>query len=100
MNHPRARAAAAVAGAAPQQVDWNGLFSALASAREKPVGFGQLAREPELTVASVLLIVVSIGWLVIARLVVRNLRRAAAQGRRSRTIDAARPPRDIWSMPP
>lgn len=56
--------------------------------------------DPILTVACVMLIVVSIGWVLISRLIVRNLRRAAIRGRRSRRIDAMRPERDIWSMPP
>ena len=56
--------------------------------------------DPVLSVACVMLIVVSIGWVVISRLIVRNLRKAAMQGRRSRRIEAARPTRDIWTMPP
>lgn len=56
--------------------------------------------DPVLSVACVMLIVVSIGWVVISRLIVRNLRKAAMQGRRSRKIEAARPARDIWTMPP
>ena len=56
--------------------------------------------DPSLTIACVMLIVVSIGWVVISRLIVRNLRKAAMQGRRSRRIEAARPGKDIWTMPP
>lgn len=56
--------------------------------------------EPALTIASVLLIVVSIGWVVISRLIVRNLRKAAMRGRRSRRTESARPSKDIWAMPP
>ena len=56
--------------------------------------------DPILTVACVMLIVVSIGWVLISRLIVRNLRKAALRGRRSRRIDAVRSERDIWSMPP
>ena len=56
--------------------------------------------DPVLTVACVLLIVVSIGWVVVTRLIVRNLRRAALRGSRSAKIDAVRPARDIWSIPP
>ena len=56
--------------------------------------------DPILTVACVMLIVVSIGWVLISRLIVRNLRKAALRGRRSRRVDAVRSERDIWSMPP
>lgn len=56
--------------------------------------------DPILTVACVMLIVVSIGWVLISRLIVRNLRKAALRGRRSRRIDAVRSERDIWSIPP
>lgn len=56
--------------------------------------------DPILTVACVMLIVVSIGWVLISRLIVRNLRRAAIKGRRTRRVDAIRSERDIWSMPP
>lgn len=56
--------------------------------------------DPILTVACVMLIVVSIGWVVISRLIVRNLRKAAMRGRRTRRVDAIRGERDIWSIPP
>lgn len=56
--------------------------------------------EPVLSIACVMLIVVSVGWVVVSRLIVRNLRKAAMRGRRSRRIEAARPTRDIWTMPP
>lgn len=60
----------------------------------------EFAQDPLLTVASVLLIVVSIGWVVVSRLVSRNLRRRAAQTRRPAKKGAARPARDIWADPP
>ena len=56
--------------------------------------------DPVLTVACVMLVVVSFGWVVISRLIVRNLRKAAMRGIRSRRVDAVRPNRDIWTMPP
>lgn len=56
--------------------------------------------DPVLSIACVMLIVVSVAWVVISRLIVRNLRKAAMRGRRSRRIEAARPSRDIWTMPP
>lgn len=67
-----------------------------ASARD----IAELFREPVLTVACVLLIVVSAGWIVTMRLIVRELRKAAAVGRPIPRIDVVRPPRDIWSYPP
>lgn len=56
--------------------------------------------DPSLTIACVMLIVVSVGWVLISRLIVRNLRKAAMRGRRSRRVEAARPSKDIWTMPP
>lgn len=56
--------------------------------------------DPMLTVACVMLVVVSAGWVVISRLIVRNLRKAAMRGIRNRRVEAMRPNRDIWSMPP
>ena len=56
--------------------------------------------DPTLTVACVLLVVVSFGWVIVSRLIVRNLRKAALRGVRSRRVDAMRPNRDIWTMPP
>ena len=37
--------------------------------------FGEFAREPILTVACVLLIVVSLAWIVVSRMIVRQLKR-------------------------
>ncbi|HEX2295485.1 MAG TPA: hypothetical protein VHN37_09270 [Actinomycetota bacterium] len=59
----------------------------------------EFAQDPLLTVASVLLIVVSIGWIVVSRLVSRNLRKTAAQAKRQKK-GTPRPPRDIWAGPP
>jgi hypothetical protein len=42
----------------------------------------EFARDPALTVAAVLLIVVSIAWIVVARMIWINLRRAAARAER------------------
>ncbi|MFP5353109.1 MAG: hypothetical protein ACLGIB_11185 [Actinomycetota bacterium] len=56
--------------------------------------------DPILTVACVMLIVVSVGWMLISRLIVHNLRKAARRGRRNSRIEAIRSERDIWSMPP
>lgn len=61
---------------------------------------GELFRDPALTVACVLLMVVSIGWVIVTRLIVRQMKKAARLGRAVPRIDVVRPPRDIWSYPP
>jgi cell division protein FtsX len=58
----------------------------------------ELAQDPLLTVASVLLIVVAVGWIVVSRLVSRNLRRTAARAAKKK--GAVRPAKDIWTEPP
>ena len=55
--------------------------------------------DPILTVASVLLIVVSVGWIVVWRRILKDMRRAAARKRRP-PPGAVRPARDIWAYPP
>ena len=64
--------------------------------------FGEFARDPVLTVACVLLIVVSAGWVVITRLISRNLRRALLRRQQAerRVRGPVRTSRDIWSEPP
>jgi hypothetical protein len=57
-------------------------------------------RDPTLTVACVLLMVVSIGWVVVTRLIIHKMKRAAKRGVRSPATDAIRPAKDIWSLPP
>jgi cell division protein FtsX len=59
----------------------------------------EFAQDPLLTVASVLLIVVSVGWIVVSRLVSRNLRKTAARARGDKK-GAVRPAKDIWAGPP
>jgi hypothetical protein len=49
-------------------------------AQEEPLD--EFVRDPALTVACVLLIVVSIAWIVVARMIWINLRRAAARAER------------------
>jgi hypothetical protein len=59
--------------------------------------------DPTLTIAAVLLIVVSIGWVVVTRLIVRRYRKAYMRARQYSArprVDVVRPPRDIWSFPP
>jgi hypothetical protein len=55
--------------------------------------FGEFAREPILTVACVLLIVVSIAWIVVSRMIVRQLKRydkAVARPKRGRPTQRTR----------
>jgi hypothetical protein len=56
--------------------------------------FEELARDPVLTVACVLLVGVSIAWVIVTRLISRELRRAAARRKPARRRPA--PPRDEW----
>ena len=73
---------------------------ALIAAKDR--AFGELARDPVLTVACVLLVVVSIGWVVVTRLISRNLRKALLRREEAerRRVGDVRAPRDIWSQPP
>lgn len=71
---------------------------------QAPGNFGELVRDPALTVACVLLVFSSMAWIVGSRLIWRNLKRGAARRaeaerrRASRRAPAA--PRDIWKEPP
>ena len=56
--------------------------------------------EPSLTVACALLVVVSIAWIVVARLISRSLRRAARQAGRRPPPGVPKEPKDVWSEPP
>lgn len=58
----------------------------------------EFGRDPVLTVACVLLVVVSIGWFVAMRGISHRLRRAAERGQLR--VDEVQPPRDIWKAPP
>ncbi|MBW3594236.1 MAG: hypothetical protein KY391_01555 [Actinobacteria bacterium] len=70
------------------------------AAREVERPLVEFMRDPTLTVACVLLVVVSVGWVVITRLIVHRMKKAAVRGVRSPATDAIRPAKDIWSMPP
>jgi hypothetical protein len=65
----------------------------------------EFVRDPSLTVACVLLIVVSIAWVVVSRLIYANLRRAAwreqaaARARRQREAARRQPPRQRRAAP-
>ena len=54
--------------------------------------------DPILTMACVLLIVVSIGYIIVTRLIVRRYKKAALRDRRR--AEQLRGERDIWSYPP
>lgn len=56
----------------------------------------EFASDPVLSVACVLLIVVSIAWIIVARSVSRNLRRDDRQSQQS----GQRAARDVWKAPP
>lgn len=64
-----------------------------ASARD----IGELFADPALTVACVMLIAVSFGWIVVSRVIVRMLKKAAIRGH---ARAAVQDPRDIWTYPP
>ena len=73
------------------------------AARGDQPQFNEFFRDPVLTIACVLLVVVSIGWVVIARLIARDIKRAATRRRGRRpAVEAMRRPsdKDIWTMPP
>ncbi len=54
----------------------------------------ELFDDPMLTVACVLLVLVSVGWILVSRLVVRNLRRAALRRIEDPNVDEVRPVED------
>lgn len=54
--------------------------------------------DPILTMACVLLIVVSLGYIVVTRLIVRMYKKAARRDRMR--AEQIRSERDIWSYPP
>jgi hypothetical protein len=60
----------------------------------------ELFKDPALTVACVLLIVVSIGWVVVSRMIVHKLKRAAQRGQHIARREVVQKPRDIWAFPP
>lgn len=61
-------------------------------------GLAELSEDPLLFMAAALLIAVSVMWIVIARLITRNLRRAAL--RRAGRRRPKRPTREMWDNPP
>jgi hypothetical protein len=61
--------------------------------------FEEFVRDPVLTIACMLLIVVSIAWVVVVRKISRNLRDADRYGSASKKA-ASREPREVWKKPP
>ena len=72
----------------------------LLAAREAKRPLVEFMRDPSLTVACVLLVVVSVGWVVVTRLIVHKMKRAAKRGVRNAAVDTVRPAKDIWTIPP
>lgn len=72
----------------------------LQAAREAKRPLVEFMSDPSLTVACVLLVVVSVGWVVVTRLILHKMKRAARRGGRTAAADAIRPAKDIWSIPP
>ncbi len=85
------------------RMDWLAAVAAsqqLEAARHTQRPLLEFFRDPSLTVACVLLVVVSLGWIIVTRLIVHQMKRAAQRGIRSPVTDQVRPARDIWSVPP
>ena len=61
----------------------------------------QLFGQDVVTVASIAVIAASAMWIVLSRLVVRNLRKAAAiRSHKPLPVEPVKPVRDIWRDPP
>lgn len=67
----------------------------LTLAAERPLR--EFLTDPTLTIACVLLIVVSIGWIVVWRLIIRAMKRAPVRGL---PVEPVKSPRNIWAFPP
>ena len=63
-------------------------------------GFAELARDPVLSVAAVLLMVVSLAWVIVARLITVNMRRVAARRLRAQGRRPPVSPKKMWTEPP
>ena len=61
--------------------------------------FEEFVRDPVLTVACMLLIVVSIAWVVVVRKISRNLREAD-RFRATKKTSRPKESRDVWKKPP
>lgn len=54
--------------------------------------------DPLLTIACLALIGVCLAWIIMTRLISRNVKRAAQRG--DVRVDQVKPPKDIWGAPP
>ena len=72
----------------------------LQAVREGKRPLVEFMRDPVLSVACVLLVVVSVGWVAVTRLILHKMKRAARRGIRSAATDSVRPAKDIWTIPP
>jgi hypothetical protein len=67
----------------------------------KAGSFAEFTKDPLLSMAAILLIVVSVAWIVVSRMISHELKKAAY--RRGRRLGKRPPPRrkaDVWSDPP
>jgi hypothetical protein len=62
--------------------------------------FAEFTKDPILSVAAFLLIVVSVAWIVVSRMISHNLRKAAARKARRTGRRGPTPPRRMWNEPP
>ncbi len=60
----------------------------------------EFTKDPILTVACVMLIVVSLGWIVISRLIVHNVKKAQKKAKNPTKKGEVKPARDVWKAPP
>lgn len=74
------------------------MIYALTLAQER--SFSELAEDPVLTLAAVFLMVVSIMYMLVARIVTRNMKRAAVRRMRRQGKKPPRPKREMWDAPP
>lgn len=68
----------------------------------KAGSFAEFTRDPLLSMAAILLIVVSVAWIVFSRLIAGELKRAAtkAQRRSGRPPPPPRRKAEVWKEPP
>ena len=62
--------------------------------------FAEFIEDPLLSVAAILLIVVSVAWIVMSRLITHEMKKAAYRALNQKSQRKAKPARDIWGSPP
>jgi hypothetical protein len=60
----------------------------------------EFAKEPVLSMAAVLLILVSILWIVVSRLITREMRKSAYRQLRRKGTKAPTTEQEMWNVPP